>query len=671
MATVSEVFTYPPLPTGEDAIRILNLQPGDFFSPLVCFLTPATFKSRPRYVALSYTWGEPYSECVKEESTLSPTSNTDTKKPVNFTVNGCTFKAGRNLRVAIQHLRSATVSLPLWVDAICINQDDDMEKSAQVAMMSSIYKRAIVVVAWIGPKDNGDIAGSMQWKASQVQHLVSAVSTGLKAVDLKVRSSLGPDRKTFRRISESSYWNRLWVVQEVCCPLRLVFMYGSSIWTYETLRKSEAFQEGHSILLQSRKGLTNEVQEMLTLLDMREQRYTHMTRLENLIECCVRKECTKIRDKIYGLLGIANDIRTPSATDQPFDPFKRYAESLHLKEGDLLQLLKTTRSLEVDYGRSLYDIWSDVIGYIYCQVREDHGPLGLKFNNAPIDKIKNGIPPMEIERYITIVKASGIVQEALGQQGYPVFRAIGLLSSRVLRLGPELESLIESPQIEREWQGCYGDYYREPELQYIRKAGENYMARAMDYDDGQLMKIHEIWQPLVIAWPITDSKPRTDDPQYLAEYPKAWEESRGGRERGPDIGVGPRICLGTNRLIALVPSAARPGDVIVRFWGCNAAIIMRPMATDLAETVVKEAPGSGPPYMIIGRVDVAQDIDQRYGVQPYNIHTEQEVSKPEEAHHEGSCRDFESVYVDLDLHSLQMITASISVSRHTGAWTDV
>ncbi|KAI2779902.1 heterokaryon incompatibility protein-domain-containing protein [Daldinia loculata] len=657
MATGSKTFTYPPLPTGEDAIRILNLQPGDFFSPLVCFLTPATFKSRPRYVALSYTWGEPYSECVKKASKLSPASRTDTRKPINITVNGCTFDAGSNLKVAIQHLRSATVSLLLWVDAICINQEDNVEKSAQVAMMSSIYKRAITVVAWIGPKDNGDIAGSMQWKASQVQHLVSAVSSGLKAVDLEIRSSLGPDRKAFKRMSESAYWKRLWVVQEVCCPLRLVFMYGSSIWTYEALRQSEAFKEEYSVLLQPGKGLTNELQEMLTLLGIREQRHTPMTRLESLIESCVKKECSEIRDKIYGLLGLANDIRTPSTADQLPDQFKRYAESLDLKDGDLSQLLRNIRPPEVDYDRPLYDIWTDVVGYIYFQVRGNNAPLGLKFNNTRIGKLENSMSPTEIERYITV--------------GYPVIRAIGFLSSRVLRLGPELESLIESPQIEREWQDCYGDYYKEPDLQYIRKAGENYMARTMEYDNGQLMRIHEIQHPDVIAWPIADSKPRTDDSRYLAEYAKVWEESQGCRERGSDIGLGPRICLGTNRLIALVPSVARPGDVIIRFWDCDAAIIMRPITTDLTNTAVKETLGLGPPYMIIGRVDVAQEIDQRNGVQSHKVNTEQEVSKLEETYHEGSCGNFESVYVDLDFRSLQMITASISVSRHKGAWTDV
>ena len=60
MATVPEEFSYPPLPVGVDAIRILVIEPGNFSSPLVCSLTSVAFSSKPRYVALSYTWGDPH-----------------------------------------------------------------------------------------------------------------------------------------------------------------------------------------------------------------------------------------------------------------------------------------------------------------------------------------------------------------------------------------------------------------------------------------------------------------------------------------------------------------------------------------------------------------------------------------------------------------------------------
>ncbi|CAE7002187.1 hypothetical protein PTTW11_01351 [Pyrenophora teres f. teres] len=50
-------FTHPVLPMGVDALRILNVRPGDFLSPLVGTLTSIAFKDKPKYMALSYTWG--------------------------------------------------------------------------------------------------------------------------------------------------------------------------------------------------------------------------------------------------------------------------------------------------------------------------------------------------------------------------------------------------------------------------------------------------------------------------------------------------------------------------------------------------------------------------------------------------------------------------------------
>jgi len=52
---------YPQLPSGVDAIRILTLEPARSFScPLICNLSPAAFSTKPKYVALSYTWEDPY-----------------------------------------------------------------------------------------------------------------------------------------------------------------------------------------------------------------------------------------------------------------------------------------------------------------------------------------------------------------------------------------------------------------------------------------------------------------------------------------------------------------------------------------------------------------------------------------------------------------------------------
>jgi len=53
-------FSHPVLAANIDAIRILELAPGDFLNPLVGVLRSVAFSDKPRYIALPYTWKSSY-----------------------------------------------------------------------------------------------------------------------------------------------------------------------------------------------------------------------------------------------------------------------------------------------------------------------------------------------------------------------------------------------------------------------------------------------------------------------------------------------------------------------------------------------------------------------------------------------------------------------------------
>jgi hypothetical protein len=53
----------------------------------------------------------------------------------------------------MEYLRDQSQPRYLWIDALCINQDDDYERSAQVAIMGRIYQTARRVISWIGLSD--------------------------------------------------------------------------------------------------------------------------------------------------------------------------------------------------------------------------------------------------------------------------------------------------------------------------------------------------------------------------------------------------------------------------------------------------------------------------------------------------------------------------------------
>ncbi|PMD16945.1 heterokaryon incompatibility, partial [Hyaloscypha hepaticicola] len=84
------------------------------------------------YDSLSYVWGSEANAEVMVCNSL--------KFPISQTL----FEAFRMLRKSQKQVRY------LWIDALCVNQSDNEEKSNQVWNMLEIYKKATRVIAWIG-----------------------------------------------------------------------------------------------------------------------------------------------------------------------------------------------------------------------------------------------------------------------------------------------------------------------------------------------------------------------------------------------------------------------------------------------------------------------------------------------------------------------------------------
>ncbi|KAF2799623.1 hypothetical protein K505DRAFT_220377, partial [Melanomma pulvis-pyrius CBS 109.77] len=309
-------FPYPPISTNEDSIRILTVEPGDFSEPLVCNLAAAAFSTRPQYIALSYTWSDPYSDNVthptRPGSINSSSGTTNSPREAShllggkrtlslesrsnaISLNGYCFDIQHNLYLALLHLRSLTHPLALWVDFICINQSNIPERNYQVAMMSFVYTRAIQVVAWLGVppyRNRPDPFRSMaiDWKAGQ-GHQFAAFIQGAT----KFHCSLEPDPKIFARLAESAYWTRIWIVQELCLARMLSFVYGSKIWAYEELQEwkvLKATRSRHFPMNSKQVGDTNLLGPMLRMLETRAERYSEAMKLENLIEKYAKSACS-------------------------------------------------------------------------------------------------------------------------------------------------------------------------------------------------------------------------------------------------------------------------------------------------------------------------------------------------------------------------------------------
>lgn len=130
----SNSYQYTPLDRGSREIRLITILPGDVENELYCECFHTKLEDAPDYECLSYAWGAP-----------------DLARTI--LIDGCTLHITANLEVALRHLRYASDKRVMWIDAICINQEDKPERSQQVGIMGDIYASAQRVVVWIGPED--------------------------------------------------------------------------------------------------------------------------------------------------------------------------------------------------------------------------------------------------------------------------------------------------------------------------------------------------------------------------------------------------------------------------------------------------------------------------------------------------------------------------------------
>ncbi|KAH8658107.1 heterokaryon incompatibility protein-domain-containing protein [Xylariales sp. PMI_506] len=228
-------FDYDPL-LSPRSIRLIHLQPGKDSDPVSCRLVTVDIDAAPTYEAISYVWGETYSK-------------------VDIVLNGATVTVTANLGAALARMRLETADRVLWADAVCINQNDLAERSAQVQMMRTIYERAHCVLIWLERKnpDDEDALRFIDRIASENSTDELTRETDLQAIANSVPlSSLPPDSDASWRLLfnffELDYFCRTWIIQEVQANAKTVAVCGdvevnylaielAALWAFRTSDK--------------------------------------------------------------------------------------------------------------------------------------------------------------------------------------------------------------------------------------------------------------------------------------------------------------------------------------------------------------------------------------------------------------------------------------------------
>jgi hypothetical protein len=244
-----------PWPVTKETIRLLSICPPQYADPSKLELLIVTFRldNLPVFNALSYTWGP---------TEYGSREYTDNDK-VCISVNGLKFYIYPNAFDALLQLRETCPNDYVWVDAVCINQDDLAERASQISIMDSIYSDASQVVIWLGKPAKGmrqlmdhfhhltsmsmsDYLEAKEEIARLDEHTMLVPGTSgdlaLRRFGLPIPSS--PTWEMVHAFGRKRWFTRLWVIQEAALAKEFLLLCGRFRLSWHAIFRSKEIFHG-------------------------------------------------------------------------------------------------------------------------------------------------------------------------------------------------------------------------------------------------------------------------------------------------------------------------------------------------------------------------------------------------------------------------------------------
>ncbi|KAJ5062029.1 heterokaryon incompatibility protein-domain-containing protein [Bipolaris maydis] len=307
-----DMYHYTALESENSDFRLLKLLRGSG-SELECELSPQSLQNlHLPYEALSYTWGSSeLVECIK--------------------LNGKPFWITDNLYAALRNLQLHDRDRILWIDAICINQENKAEQSQQVQQMGQIYEKAEKLLIWLG-KATPQIIALMetlsQFRNTDPDYHYKPET--FKDWNWKDHSI------AIKQLLNREWFTRVWILQEaakahradVCCGVRSI--------------PTEIFVLALSFVEQKFPPHCQPVLDIMAKSFRSSSWWAQTPNLHTLLHKFHGSKATDERDKIYALLGMSsNPLDTKNIT---IDYQRPTSKVVHEAVAYLLQSTQTNQS---------------------------------------------------------------------------------------------------------------------------------------------------------------------------------------------------------------------------------------------------------------------------------------------------------------------------------------
>jgi hypothetical protein len=576
------IHRYSPLKG--DEIRLVVLQSGVPGSPLACILATIHAQENREYDVVSCMWGP--DDPSNPVSIL--TSSYKSGRPPSFTdFNHSKIYIRNNLHCALQQLRHPDKDVTLWVDALCINQEDRDEKALQVSMMMEIYTRAANVIVWLGlPTRTSDVAFKFIPEVLDLNGLDELIKDPSKFHCWECLADL----------MKNPMFGRSWLIRELAMARNAVLRCGSSSIEWEKFSNAVGLFETkfYDIQRYASSSWVGERFEDIRALGgcqlvklagniLRKSPdgkiLNRLEDLETLVSTLVAFEVSDPRDTIYGLLGLAKD-KPPLIPDPKmsvldvFTTFVKYCTESSgnidiicrhwAPESPLTKTLSDERPKKVELPSWISRVTNSAFG----RPREHAGGRfnGDSFVGLPNRRIYNaalGFPPLDVGfgrtgAHLFSDSTYNGTMHVLGLQ----LGVIGELSSRNAHgviLGESLEMggwKTDSRHVpDRLWRTLVAD------------RGPDNTSPPSWY---QTACLHTLWQSYCGDLMTTETLKDPNCSQVIAEFLRRVQSVVWNRKFLLSTEV-----INGDRLFGLAPAATKLGDSICILYGCSVPVILR------------------------------------------------------------------------------------------------
>lgn len=276
----SKTFRYSPLSNTAQQIRLVRLRKESACSANIpqCEIEVFELTEAPLFTALSYTWGAP-----------SPT--------FDIVVNRGKLKVRENLFMFLKAYHSRDY---IWIDQICIDQSNVLERNHQVSMMASIYSQCFSVIVWLGTMTTTPNAPIVFYRKKSPEALAVLL--------------------------QHNYFTRLWIVQEILLAKNIIVLTThpkiGNVWIpwnamSQVARDSDDLLRHHNV-------------PVVALALLQEHTARHQGNIKDLFDYLRMfhgGRCQDARDRVYSLMG----------------------------------LVETHNRISVDYERPVHNVFLDIV----------------------------------------------------------------------------------------------------------------------------------------------------------------------------------------------------------------------------------------------------------------------------------------------------------------------